>query len=616
MGNVTLRCEISLRAIAAAILALALSPAANALTLPTLRDLADPVAPGGILPYRIVLNDASAAGPVEPTCFNPPPDCVALPVTCTNPPPSCVGNPLAGFICQNSGNDGADCGVGTPLAPEPLLCIPRPVPAGVCNGGNNFGLPCDVPDGALTTECPGSTFLCKRSYNEGDYCGLTESTTPQCVGDQETGFFCTQSANDGTPCGTEEADPSLCEPLDVEPRPEDTFCLQKPTGICSGGPNFGLVCTVPHGETTPECPTATGPAPTPTNITVQLPLLAGMSCVSVDNGGACSATEVIWTVPPLSSCGVPGTPTCPQLNARLLIDSLVPEGTVYENTATATDQDGFLVSSPHRTLIARTRLRALTLAYPDSEDRDRFTYRVLFALTATETIDPDTEEFRLNVSNGDGTIVEFILAPGLLPQTNVNTWSYSSRAPGLKAVRLRQLAEGAYSLRVRGAQLNLPSFTDLNVTVTVTIGDVTITHPARLIVKRGGNRYVAARSTSTTLLVTPPTTTTSTVAATTTTSTTETSTTSSTTETSTSSSTTETSTSSSTTETSTSSSTTETSTSSSTTETSTSSSTTETSTTSTTTLLPCGGTFPACLGQCPLGQTCTAAAALDPCTCQ
>ena len=516
MGNVTNRREISLRSIAAAMFALALSSAtANALTRPTLRDLADPVAPGGILPYRIVLNDATAAGPVEPTCFNPPPDCVALPVTCTNPPPACVGNPLAGFVCQNSGNDGANCGTGTPLAADPLLCIPRPEPAGICNGGNNNGLPCTVPDGALTIECPGSTFLCKRSYNEGDYCGLTATTTPQCLGDQETGFFCTDSANDGTPCGTEEADPSLCEPSGQEPRPEDSFCLQKPTGICSGGTNFGLPCTVPHGETTPECPASVGPAPAPTNVTVQLPLLPGMSCVSADNGGTCSATEVSWTVPPLSSCGVPGTPTCPSLNARLLIDSLVPEGTVYDNTATATDQDGFMVSAPHRTLIARTRLRALTLSYADTDDRDRFAYRVLFALTATENIDPDTEEFRLNVSNGDGTIVEFVLAPGLLGQANANTWSYSNRAPGLKAVRLRQLAEGTYTLRVRGAQLNLPAFTDLAVTVTLTIGDVTITHPARLIVKRGGKRYVAGRSTSTTLVVTPVTTTTSTTAATT-----------------------------------------------------------------------------------------------------
>jgi hypothetical protein len=48
---------------------------------------------------------------------------------------------------------------------------------------------------------------------------------------------------------------------------------------------------------------------------------------------------------------------------------------------------------------------------------------------------------------------------------------------------------------------------------------------------------------------------------------------------------------------------------------STTSTTTLESSTTTTTLIPCGGLFPACLGSCPPGETCTAGAPLDPCVC-
>ena len=43
--------------------------------------------------------------------------------------------------------------------------------------------------------------------------------------------------------------------------------------------------------------------------------------------------------------------------------------------------------------------------------------------------------------------------------------------------------------------------------------------------------------------------------------------------------------------------------------------TTSTSSTTVTTLLPCGGLFPACLGSCPPGETCTAGGILQPCVC-
>ena len=43
--------------------------------------------------------------------------------------------------------------------------------------------------------------------------------------------------------------------------------------------------------------------------------------------------------------------------------------------------------------------------------------------------------------------------------------------------------------------------------------------------------------------------------------------------------------------------------------------TTSTSSTTTTTLLPCGGLFPACLGSCPPGESCTAGVLFAPCVC-
>ncbi len=492
------------------VLTLLLPTAAAALTSPALRDLADPVPPGGILPYRIALSDETPAGPAAPYCFNPPAECVTIPVTCSNPAPSCVGDEIAGFVCQNSLNDGADCGTGSPPEPDVQLCIPRT--QGVCNGGPNNGLPCTAPDGGFTTECPGFTFVCMRAYNEGDYCGIQTPPTPQCIGDAGQGFFCVDAENEGAPCGTTEADPSLCQPMtNPPPRPENSFCLSNPTGICSGGPNFGLVCDAPHGEPTDQCPSETGPAPAPSNVTVELPILPGMSFVDADNGGTSDGTRIQWTVPSLSSCGVPGTPRCPQLNARLLIGSLVPEGTVFENQATATDQDGFLVSNRQRTTIARFRLRSLTLVYPRRPgDHDRFLYRSLFTLLATESIDPGAEEFRINLSNANGTILEFTLPAGQLGLGNGQAYVYKASPPGPTSVVIKQIVPGHYSLRVRGAGLNLPDITNLGVTLTLTLGDDVLSHDARLAVKRQGRRYVATRSTTTTTVVSAPTTTTST----------------------------------------------------------------------------------------------------------
>ena len=71
-----------------ALLVLMLAPvSASALVQPSLRDLSDPVAPGGIIPYRVTLSDQTADTPAPPSCFNPPAECVTFPVTCRNPAP-------------------------------------------------------------------------------------------------------------------------------------------------------------------------------------------------------------------------------------------------------------------------------------------------------------------------------------------------------------------------------------------------------------------------------------------------------------------------------------------------------------------------------------------------
>src|SRR6187549_3915327 len=114
-----------------ALLVLMLAPgSALALVEPRLRDLADPVPAGGLIPYRITLEDQSAPGPVAPTCFNPPAECATFPVTCSNPAPSCVSDGAGGFVCANSGNDGANCSNGG--VADRTLCTGG---SGICNGG-------------------------------------------------------------------------------------------------------------------------------------------------------------------------------------------------------------------------------------------------------------------------------------------------------------------------------------------------------------------------------------------------------------------------------------------------------------------------------------------------
>jgi hypothetical protein len=110
---------------------------------------------------------------------------------------------------------------------------------------------------------------------------------------------------------------------------------------------------------------------------------------------------VQWTLPPQILCGGANEPTCPELNARLLIDALVPEGTAFQNTATATDQDGFVISGPQLTTVARFLVQALVLAYPvNADSRDRVNYRAKFGLLATESIVPGQRGVPLQHQHG------------------------------------------------------------------------------------------------------------------------------------------------------------------------------------------------------------------------
>src|SRR4030095_2005615 len=124
---------------------------------------------------------------------------------------------------------------------------------------------------------------------------------------------------------------------------------------------------------------------------VNLPMPAGTSFIDADNGGASNGTSVVWTVPAPAVCA----PNCSPLNARLLVDPAVPEGTVVQTQATATDADGFLVSIMQQTTVTLLQLVAPGLSRGTGDGRGRFSYRTRFSLNATESLDPYNEAFGL-----------------------------------------------------------------------------------------------------------------------------------------------------------------------------------------------------------------------------
>ncbi|MGH7341546.1 MAG: hypothetical protein ACREKH_13730, partial [Candidatus Rokuibacteriota bacterium] len=223
-------------------------------------------------------------------------------------------------------------------------------------------------------------------------------------------------------------------------------------------------------------------------VTVDLPMPTGTSFIDADNGGSPSGTSVVWNVPAPAACA----PNCTSsLNARLLVDALVPEGTVYTNQVTTTDVDGFLVSTPHETTIARMDFRSLSLTRGPIAGKGRFAYRTRFSLNATESLDPYNEAFALTVSNANGPLVSFALPAGQIAESSLRVFTYRSNAPGLRSLVLRDLGNGLWSLRARAANLTVPPVTALTITIETTIGDDTFTQPARFFVKNGGKRFVA-----------------------------------------------------------------------------------------------------------------------------
>jgi len=112
------------------------------------------------------------------------------------------------------------------------------------------------------------------------------------------------------------------------------------------------------------------------------------------------------------------------------------------------------------------------------------------------------------VSNASGTIAEFTVPAGQMPESGIGVFTYRNRGAGLRAVILKELAPGLWSVRVRAAGVTIPLVTNVNVTVTLTLGDDTLAHQARLLTKAGGRRYVGKPPTTTTTVLAPPTTTT------------------------------------------------------------------------------------------------------------
>jgi hypothetical protein len=409
---------------------------ADALVGASVRDLVDPVPPGGVLTYLVQLSNLGNTGVY---CFNPPPECVSSTADCVFPAPNCVGDAFTGFVCRNAGNEGANCGVGDPPVPNANLCTP--LNQGTCNGGSRVGLPCNV-----LADCPGSSLVCRRALNEGAYCGS------------------------GTP-----------------PVPNQSFCLPNPTGICSGGPAAGLPCTAPHGQTTDECPSNTAPVP----VTVTLPVPPNTTLIEADNGGTSDGTTITWTMPPLSFCGT--NPTCPLLTARLTVDPGAIVGTVLQVRATATDADGLRESLPQTTTIGFFGRTKAILSYPRPPTRDSFVYRTRFTLLPGQSLNPVAEEFRIQVLNSQGTLLDLALPPNTFQVTGayhrIIGYAYKSGGTGLTRVFVEEKFPGHFWVRVLAQRMDLPDLLDPNIVVNVTIGDDTFGQALRLVPSRTNRKF-------------------------------------------------------------------------------------------------------------------------------
>lgn len=411
---------------------------ASALLTVQVSDVDDPVPPGGIITYDIELTSTTAS---IPYCFNPPPACVGQPAICSVGAPQCVGDSFIGFICASSANDGTDCGVGDPPVPDVDRCVPRG--SGTCNGGSSAGLSC-----TQNIDCPGSTFVCMRALNEGDYCGAG-----------------------------------------IPPIPVPGFCLARPLGICSSGTAAGLPCTAPHGYIAPECPGEITPPP----LVVTIPIPPGTTFMDADNGAVTDGTNVTWSLPAVALCGL-GGPDCPRLAARFLVDPAASVGTVISTQATGSDIDGSVTSAAQATTIGIFGRTKLVLSYPRTPGRDSLFFRTRFSLTAIQTLNPLAEVFRFQILDSVGTVADFTLNPGDLQSTGnyhrIAGWGYRSRGAGLSRVGLEQKFSNTYWLRVGARRLDLNDLRSNRVTVIMTVGDDVFTQPVTLVPNSTGRWFV------------------------------------------------------------------------------------------------------------------------------
>jgi hypothetical protein len=223
---------------------------------------------------------------------------------------------------------------------------------------------------------------------------------------------------------------------------------------------------------------------------VTLPIPAGTTFLDATNGGESDGTTVTWLLPPLTLCGVAGTPQCPGMRVRFTVDPAAAVGSEIEAQATATDGAGAIKSAVQKTRVGTFGIRALVLSYPNAVGRDRFTYRAVFHLPPGGTFDPGTQPFNVQVSNLLGTIVSLGLPGGQLQPGGTGVWQYKSRDAGLNNVLIRELYPGFFSVVMQAKKLDLPDLLDVNVTYTVIAGANVMSDIVTLAAKNGGKRYV------------------------------------------------------------------------------------------------------------------------------
>ena len=342
---------------------------------------------------------------------------------------------------------------------------------------------------------------------------------PECINISANRWICVRAFNEGANCGT-----------GTPAKPEPSFCIANPAGVCASGPNFGLPCTSPHGLPTEECPSdeenPEEPAPgDPNQIVVTLPIPPETTFISADRGGTSDGGTITWTMPPLDPCGVPGTPQCPLLTTELLVDPQTPLGTIIENRATVTVGSTSSITPPQQTVVGTFRLRRFSLFYPKGLGRDRVLYRGFFTIRPGEGLHPADEPFHLLLDAGDTRIFDLSLAAGELQQTSETKFiKFKSRLPGISRALLREVAPYHYLFSLRAHRLDLPVPQDLDATLTLVFGDVVLPQPISLVIRRDGRRFLGfEREPTTTTTTTSTTFTTTTVTMPSSTSTTSTS---------------------------------------------------------------------------------------------